>query len=253
MVRFSMEKMNGIFTFKHYCHTLYISGELYPPAATCTSLRLLWELRLSLPSLDMPTDKHFCRRQCWQRFLLVRSIRQLFCRGHEYDTVPCWLLLKKPWKRERENTTIGHLYLASLKFVLHQHISEWFINSSISTVTKYHRFFTLHANKRLLKECHKMRIFMPLFPVQWCVMGAPNELICMKNAWSVNASRARDSTSTFCGGSCHTQTSINKALMCTVNPKQSGFILFVIFFCKWETFWPLQHDRKWKNWDRNIL
>ncbi len=129
--------------------TLYISGELYTPAATCTSLRLLWELRLSLPSLDMPTAKHFCRRQCWQRFLLVRSIRQLFCRGHEYDTVPCWLLLKKPWKKERENTIIGHLSLESLMMFTLQHISEWFIKSSISTVTKYHVFFTLHISMQI--------------------------------------------------------------------------------------------------------
>lgn len=31
-----------------------------------------------LPSRDMPTARHFCSRQCWQRLRLVRSIRQFF-------------------------------------------------------------------------------------------------------------------------------------------------------------------------------
>ena len=29
-----------------------------------------------LPSLDMPTDRHFLKRQCWQRFRFMRMIRQ---------------------------------------------------------------------------------------------------------------------------------------------------------------------------------
>lgn len=37
----------------------------------------------SSPSRDIPTARHFCNRQCWQRFLLVRSIKQFFWRGQE--------------------------------------------------------------------------------------------------------------------------------------------------------------------------
>lgn len=42
-----------------------------------------------LPSRDIPTARHFCKRQCWQRFRLVLSIRQFFCRGHEYVALLC--------------------------------------------------------------------------------------------------------------------------------------------------------------------
>lgn len=33
---------------------------------------------LASPSRDMPSARHFCRRQCWHRFRLVRSMGQ-FC------------------------------------------------------------------------------------------------------------------------------------------------------------------------------
>lgn len=55
------------------------------------------------PSRDMPTARHFCSLQCWQRFRLVRSIRQFFWRGHEYAALLCWLLLKKPCMSETES------------------------------------------------------------------------------------------------------------------------------------------------------
>lgn len=58
-------------------------------------------LDTDLPSRDMPTARHFCSLQCWQRFRLVRSIRQFFWRGHEYAALLCWLLLKKPYRPER--------------------------------------------------------------------------------------------------------------------------------------------------------
>lgn len=58
-------------------------------------------LDTDLPSRDMPTVRHFCSLQCWQRFRLVRSIRQFFWRGHEYAALLCWLLLKKPYRPER--------------------------------------------------------------------------------------------------------------------------------------------------------
>jgi len=37
----------------------------------------------SLPSRDIPRARHFCSRQCWQRFLLVLSIKQFLCLGQE--------------------------------------------------------------------------------------------------------------------------------------------------------------------------
>lgn len=58
------------------------------------------------PSRDMPTARHFCSLQCWQRFRLVRSIRQFFWRGHEYAALLCWLLLKKPCMNETERERI---------------------------------------------------------------------------------------------------------------------------------------------------
>jgi len=48
------------------------------------------------PSRLMPCTRHFCSRQYWQRLRLVRSIWQLFCREHEYDTVGSWLRRKNP-------------------------------------------------------------------------------------------------------------------------------------------------------------
>lgn len=66
-----------------------------------------------LPSLLMPKARHFCRRQCWQRLRLVRSIRQFLWREHEYMALFCWLRRKKPWTHTHtHNITVsdGHLW-----------------------------------------------------------------------------------------------------------------------------------------------
>lgn len=48
-------------------------------------------------SLDIPTPKHFCRRQYWQRFLVTLLIMQFLSRWHVY-TMFFWMLRrKKPW------------------------------------------------------------------------------------------------------------------------------------------------------------
>lgn len=58
-----------------------------------TCMQLNW----ASPSLDIPSARHFCRRQCWQRLRFVLSMRQFLWRGQEYEALFCWLRLKKPW------------------------------------------------------------------------------------------------------------------------------------------------------------
>lgn len=57
-----------------------------------------------LPSRLMPKARHFCRRQCWQRFRLVRSIRQFLWREHEYMALFCWLRRKNPCTGTQNHT-----------------------------------------------------------------------------------------------------------------------------------------------------
>lgn len=38
---------------------------------------------MASPSRDMPSARHFFRRQCWHRFRLVRSMGQFCCRVQE--------------------------------------------------------------------------------------------------------------------------------------------------------------------------
>lgn len=50
-----------------------------------------------LQSLDIPTIKHFLKRHCWQRFLLILMMGQLSFLRHFLYWMFCWmLLLKKP-------------------------------------------------------------------------------------------------------------------------------------------------------------
>ncbi len=54
------------------------------------------------PSRDIPTDKHFLKRHCWQRLRLIRTIVQLSVFRHFLYWIFCWmLLLKKPWKKKK--------------------------------------------------------------------------------------------------------------------------------------------------------
>lgn len=53
----------------HRCWKQVSPASPFHPAASITR---------HLPSRDMPTARHFCSRQCWQRLRLVRSIRQFF-------------------------------------------------------------------------------------------------------------------------------------------------------------------------------
>lgn len=67
-----------------------------------TSRRKFPQVRIDSPSRLMPSARHFCRRQCWQRLRLVRSIRQFLCLEQEYIALFCWLLRKKPLMNEKE-------------------------------------------------------------------------------------------------------------------------------------------------------
>lgn len=62
-------------------HTGAWTWTLHLPLASMPPCRI--HPKKHLPSRDMPTARHFCSRQCWQRLRLVRSIRQFFWRGQE--------------------------------------------------------------------------------------------------------------------------------------------------------------------------
>lgn len=49
-----------------------------------------------LHSLDIPTAKHFCSRQYWQRFLVILLMMQFLSRWHVYTMFFCTLRRKKP-------------------------------------------------------------------------------------------------------------------------------------------------------------
>lgn len=57
------------------------------PYALCTS-------GANSHSLDIPTPKHFCRRQYWQRFLVTLLMMQFLSRWHVY-TMFFWMLRRK--------------------------------------------------------------------------------------------------------------------------------------------------------------
>lgn len=51
------------------------------------------------PSRDMPTERHFLKRHCWQRFRLMRTMEQFSFFRHLLYWMFCWMLRrKKPWK-----------------------------------------------------------------------------------------------------------------------------------------------------------
>lgn len=72
-----------------------------------------------LPSLLMPKARHFCKRQCWQRLRLVRSIKQFLWREQEYMALFCWLRRKKPCT----HTNTHRNYNKLLPFTSYKNIS----------------------------------------------------------------------------------------------------------------------------------
>lgn len=57
-------------------------------------------------SLDIPTPKHFCRRQNWQRFLVTLLMMQFLSRWHVY-TMFFWMLRrKKPCTHTHTKNTV---------------------------------------------------------------------------------------------------------------------------------------------------
>lgn len=85
------------------CFTSFLFATIRPSPLSLRAWNrvLLFRLRVHvhLPSLLMPRARHFCKRQCWQRLRLVRSIRQFLWREHEYMALFCWLRRKKPCTR----------------------------------------------------------------------------------------------------------------------------------------------------------
>ena len=58
-------------------------------------------------SLDIPTMRHFLKRHCWQRFLLILMMGQLSFLRHFLYWMFCWiLLLKKPWRWTRKHPRV---------------------------------------------------------------------------------------------------------------------------------------------------
>lgn len=63
----------------------------------------------ALPSLDMPTERHFLKRHCWQRLRLMRTMEQFSFFRHRLYWIFCWILRrKKPWEA---GATSEHLHL----------------------------------------------------------------------------------------------------------------------------------------------
>lgn len=59
----------------------------------------LWGNSASSPSRDMPTERHFLKRHCWQRLRLMRTMEQFSFFRHLLYWMFCWMLRrKKPWK-----------------------------------------------------------------------------------------------------------------------------------------------------------
>lgn len=59
--------------------------------------------RACSPSLDMPTSRHFLKRHCWHRFLLMRMMGQFSFLRHFLYWMFCWILRrKKPWLKAKQ-------------------------------------------------------------------------------------------------------------------------------------------------------
>lgn len=61
----------------------------------------LWGNGAPSPSRDMPTERHFLKRHCWQRLRLMRTMEQFSFFRHLLYWMFCWMLRrKKPWRAE---------------------------------------------------------------------------------------------------------------------------------------------------------
>lgn len=65
------------------------------------------------PSRDMPTERHFLKRHCWQRLRLMRTMEQFSFFRHFLYWMFCWMLLrKKPWRAGVASEPLGSPRLA---------------------------------------------------------------------------------------------------------------------------------------------
>lgn len=65
------------------------------------------------PSRDMPTERHFLKRHCWQRLRLMRTMEQFSFFRHLLYWMFCWMLRrKKPWRAgaASEHLRLGQTY-----------------------------------------------------------------------------------------------------------------------------------------------
>lgn len=105
---------------------------LYFSLSLCLPL-LFYSFYLS-PSRLIPWATHFFRRQLWQRFLLVRSMRQLLCLEQEYCTLEDWLLRKKPYREKDWARTSTNAVNEICSFKVQHYASNY--RCRISTINK---------------------------------------------------------------------------------------------------------------------
>lgn len=54
-----------------------------------------WSNSAASPSRDMPTERHFLKRHCWQRLRLMRTMEQFSFFRHLLYWMFCWMLRRK--------------------------------------------------------------------------------------------------------------------------------------------------------------
>lgn len=75
----------------------------------------VWDDSVASPSRDMPTERHFLKRHCWQRFRLMRTMEQFSFFRHLLYWMFCWMLRrKKPWRAgaASEHLRLGKAYVS---------------------------------------------------------------------------------------------------------------------------------------------
>lgn len=82
-------------------------------------IKLAYRLKNYLQSLDIPTARHFLKRQYWQRFRFSRITIHLPSRKHLYSICFCMLRRKNPCTQW--NDTLFRYYVYLKCFVLYFH------------------------------------------------------------------------------------------------------------------------------------
>ncbi len=96
-------------------------------------------VKVDLQSLDIPTSKHFWKRQYWHLFLVTLLMTHFLSRWHVYCMFFCTLLLKKPWICERKKYEANAIKIWHGKY---KRVGQ-FVQSPIKV---YYKIYTINPN-----------------------------------------------------------------------------------------------------------